>query len=670
MAPPRMSSDRLQPALLLARPLTIAGLLSLAVITLSDRGTSLMYAAPWSNLYWLTLVLPPALLLLRLGGKIPLRFPATSWLIWFIATAATLIAAAGFSPYRGPCLLWTALPLAGLVIFLLVHDWLAARSENRNRLAGFQTVAGGLIMLASIGYWLVDVAGLTRTQIFSAELFAMRNPHPLGHANYTAGLALLSLPWLLRATFHQRGLARLVALAATGLGLLALFMSGSRGGLLGLGALGVAAIFMAKLKWKRFLLFAGLVVAAAGLLAVANPRIRAMLGPRDPSAEPNISTVQRAAMLDAGLAMGIARPLLGWGPGSTPLAFPRFRQQLEGGAENVLQLHNTPVEILAGTGLAGWLASVFFLGLAYRSRAQAPVAAITLAGYAVFSLTDYQLDVPVFVFALAVLAAQLAPPGQAPASSRLRIGLALTAIATVILIAVLGQHDPTPQLNTEALILARDPTQSAQAIALLNQSLALNPDQEIAHFNLGWLLVVPDPPGAEKHFREAMRLVPDKGGVYFGIGLARLNQGNHTGAARALALECLNEPPFLASPWWKVPEISAEREATAAIFAQLATQAANTRPTEGWVRRQALQLAGLAPRLGLVSPGPEKNYRRERIGYPVLVRNQDIPPPVDLYDVREDPRFAASVPFPLPHKGWLPSPLLHMLLDDTLPSDK
>jgi hypothetical protein len=65
-------------------------------------------------------------------------------------------------------------------------------------------------------------------------------------------------------------------------------------------------------------------------------------------------------------------------------------------------------------------------------------------------------------------------------------------------------------------------------------------------------------------------------------------------------------------------------------------------------------LLTLAPRLGVVSPGPEKAYRRDRIAYPVLMRNSDLPVPTDLYDVREDPRFPASVPFTLPSKGWRP----------------
>ena len=64
-------------------------------------------------------------------------------------------------------------------------------------------------------------------------------------------------------------------------------------------------------------------------------------------------------------------------------------------------------------------------------------------------------------------------------------------------------------------------------------SVVLNPDQEIAHFNLGWLLLAPDPVVAEKHLLAAAHLVPDKGGVYFGLGLARLNQGRiATGSQR------------------------------------------------------------------------------------------------------------------------------------------
>jgi hypothetical protein len=369
-------------------------------------------------------------------------------------------------------------------------------------------------------------------------------------------------------------------------------------------------------------------------------------------------------MFAGGVRMGADRPLLGWGPGTTPLAYPRYRAILDGGVENALQLHSTPVQLWAETGAAGLLVALLFCGLAAWNWRRAPTAAATLAGYGVFALTDHQLDVPVFAAALAALAALLATPAAVPTAPRLRLGVILVLFAAGGLIVGLGTRDRGPLLNAAALGLAPDPAQHDRAVALLNRSLALNPDQEIAHFNLGWLLLVPDPAAAEQHFLAAAHLVPDKGGVYFGLGLARLNQGNRAAAARAFALECVNDPRFLASPWWTVPAIAALRDEAAAEYRRmLAPRAPPPMTNRPWVEKQAAMLATLAPRLGQVSPGPELHYRRERLGYPVLMRNLDLAPPLDLYDVREDPRFPASVSFPLPDKGWLPAPVLLKLLD-------
>lgn len=668
--PTRMRPAVSDPTLPFVRILGFGGMFSLAAITLVDRGATRMYATPWTLLYWSTLAAPLLILVLRAWSlRSPLRLPAWPWLALVSAGMALVLAAALASPYRAQSLLQAAPSLAGMAVFLLLYDWLQVDPPRHQlRLEQYWAGAAAVLALASFCHWLADLGRLSHHELFSVALFEMRNPHPLGHSNYTAGLALLGLPWLVQAALRTQGRMRMGTWIIAGLMLLVLFTSGSRGGLLGLAALGIAALASARLGWKRFALLASLAIIAAGLLAFANPRIRAMLGPPDPAAEPNLSTVQRRAMFEAGVRMGADRPLLGWGPGTTPLAYPRYRAALTGGAENVLQLHSIPIEIWAGMGPAGLLACVVFLGLAFREWSRAPAAATALAGYAVFSLTDYQLDVPVFILALASLAAQLAPPAAEPATFRGRLGLAGAALAGAGLIAALGGRDRSPLLNAEALALARDSAQKPRAIALLNASLALNPDQEIAHFNLGWLLVVQDPAAAEKHFRAAARLVPDKGGVYFGLGLALLNQGHAAAAAQAFALECLNDPLFLASPWWKEPAIAAQREAAQAACAAFAAQARSALPPGTWAARQAGLIASLSPQLGLVSPGPELTYRRERTGYPVLMRNLDLPPPTDLFDVREDPRFAARLPFPLPRKGWLPSPLLLKLFDAPLPA--
>jgi O-antigen ligase len=659
-----MSHVRPQPIAVLVRVFAVAGLLGLAGITLADRGTSVMYALPGSLFYWAAVLAPALILVVRAGlAPEPLRLPERPWLWLIAASAVVLIGSALTSPYRQSCLQWTALPLSALAVFLLMYDWRHSAPDNDERFARYAAITGGVLMMASTGYWVADVIGFTRAEFFSATLFEMRNPHPLGHSNYTAGLALLSLPWLFLAGIRRRGLPRLLALTGTGLALLALFTSGSRGGLVGLAALGVAGLAAAQMGWRRFALLAGAAVLAAGVLAVANPRVRALLGPVDPLAEPNASTVQRHAMLQAGLHLGADRPLLGWGLGTTPLVYPRYRATLEGGAENILQLHSTPVEIWAGLGGAGLLLLGAFSGLVFLSWRRAPAAAATLAGYGVFALTDFQLDVPIFAFACVALAAQLAAPESAAASARIRLGLAAAVLAVMGLILALCGHDRTPELNSRALGMGSDPGSHAQAVALLRESLALNPDQEIAHFNLGWLLLVTEPAAAELHFRAALRLVPDKGGAYFGLGLAALNQGHVHVASEAFALECLNDPRFLASPWWHEPAIAAQRDAATAAFTRLAQAAITELPAATWAAQQAGRLLELAPRLGSVSAGPELNYRRERTGYPVLMRNHNLPPLVDLYIVREDPRFPASVPGALPPKGWLPSPLLLKLLD-------
>ena len=76
-------------------------------------------------------------------------------------------------------------------------------------------------------------------------------------------------------------------------------------------------------------------------------------------------------------------------------------------------------------------------------------------------------------------------------------------------------------------------------------------------------------------------------------------------------------------------------------------------------------IAGL---LGRVPAGPERVYRRERTGYPVLMRNLDLPTPLDLYDVRESAAPASTdAAASLPPKGWLPSPLLLKLLAGPVP---
>ncbi len=642
--------SRLASSASLTRICTLLGLATLAALTLAPNGATRMYAWPWSAGFWVMHAAAAGAFLARLLDRDrPLNLPARPWLFVTGASALVVIASALASPYRGTAVLGAATPLAALLVFLLAHDWLAANpAAHPERFARAAAWAALAFCLVSTALWLADIARFLPAENVFHVIAVLRNPHPLGHSNYTAGLLLLALPWLAHAALQATGRARLSWSLATALALALLLISGSRGGLLGLGALGLWLILTHPGSKRTRLALLGCGAFALIAIAFTLPRTRALLLQRG-STPATESDIQRAAMLRAGTLLGRDRPALGWGPNTTPLAYPRVRQFLNGGAENVLQLHNTPIQLFAEYGAAGLLCAGACLVLLWRARVQHPTAAAALVGYAAFALTDWQLDVPVFAFAVAAFAALLSMAKTTPAPRSSLLPLSLSLAAAIALIATFGQRDPAPALNIRALALARDPAHADEAIALLRQSLALNPAQEIAHFNLGWLLVVRDPAVAETHFLAAAHLVPDKGGVYFGLALARLNQGHSP--VRALALECLNDPAFLASPWWSEPSIASQRTATIAELSAIATRIPVSAALTG-----VLAFAQ-AP---LLTANTERIYRRERTGYPVLMRNLDLPAPTDVFDVREP---IAPPTAPLPKKGWLPAPLLIGQLD-------
>ena len=130
-------------------------------------------------------------------------------------------------------------------------------------------------------------------------------------------------------------------------------------------------------------------------------------------------------------------------------------------------------------------------------------------------------------------------------------------------------------------------------------------------------------------------------------------------AARAFALECLNDPRFAFSPWWREPGLFAQRVPAMHAFAVL-----RARPDVGALSG-ALSLD--AEQIGSFQTGEERHSRRTRTGYPVLMRNLDLAAPTDLYDVRE-PATPPATATALPAKGWLPAPLLRRLLEETVPA--
>ncbi len=193
------------------------------------------------------------------------------------------------------------------------------------------------------------------------------------------------------------------------------------------------------------------------------------------------------------------------------------------------------------------------------------------------------------------------------------------------------------------------------AIAELQASLRTNPDLEYAHYNLGWLLLDRAPAEAAAHFLAAARLAPQRGEVYFGLGLARLFANDTAGAQRAFATECLNDPSFAWSPLWFEGPLAAQRSA----ILQLAASA----PLPPGPAADALRhaWADTSPDASAAAH-PGAPFRRLRTGYGVLLGHPDGPPPVDV-NVQTALQLPPSLATRLPSKGWLRGDLLLDFLD-------
>ncbi|MEO6004592.1 MAG: O-antigen ligase family protein [Opitutus sp.] len=724
-----MTATRPATTRLLSRILGVGSLLSVLILTLIDRGATRAYATPWIYLFWFAHVAPLLALSLRALPSSPrLQLPSRSWCMLIAVSASAVLLSALASPYRGSSLLAALTPLAGLAAFLLIHDAAQTSIERcRDFMLRWLSYACLVILVVSLGRWAVGIVG-AGTYRSLGELVSHRNDFPLGHPHYTAGLALLIMPWFGYRAWRTAHLARAGWIVALLLALIMLVTSGGRGGLIGGASLAVLALVNARVHRRTLVLLSLLALTAVAALAYAHPRSRAFLtGFRAQSSALATSDTHRA-LTTAGWSIGRERPLFGWGAGSTPLVYPRFRATLEAGVENTLQLHSTPVQLWAEFGFVGVTCLLGFAFLMGRERQAGGLprqplstpAFLSLASYGAFALTDAQLDVPIFTLAVATCAALMAGPHPQTASSlalevgrtlrvsrdRTRLGgdaspylssasfrLGISALLVLLLVGFFGHRDPTPELNLRALALADNPARTSEAIDLLNRSLALNPDQEIAQFNLGWLLLVHDPVGAAKQFEAAAHLVPHRGGVYLGLALARLAQQptDEKGAIDALALECLNDAEFLISPRWRQPELNRYRDATLTTLHRFTGIVASRLPKNPPAQREANYISALAEWLeGRSSIGEMlrvsftpgrvtyfaarptvppwqsakvNTYHRERSDYPGLMRNPDLPTPVDLYTTQQNSLATTELAGFFPSKSWLPAPVLIELLD-------
>lgn len=292
----------------------------------------------------------------------------------------------------------------------------SARGEHVERLGrGAMFIAGLWCVYALLKWYFVSVVPAGEAQAtanrLAGETWLTGNRWPamvvpIGHANYTSGIGVILSPIFagLAASGKQGRGWRFLWLVFAGLALALIVAGGSRAGLLapavacaGWLALAPASLITPRRK-LQFFAAGGVLMAGAVML---HPHFRAWL------ADPGMiaySDLVRRDYVQGCWAMFLERPLTGWGAGALPANFPPFNPP---GGEFVscYHAHTTPMQWLAEFGAGGVILFAAIGGLCLAAvrrvsrltEGSGPVITglvLAAAGYAVFSLFDYQTNIP------------------------------------------------------------------------------------------------------------------------------------------------------------------------------------------------------------------------------------------------------------------------------------
>jgi len=570
--------------------------------------------------------------------------------------------------------------LSYIIILYVVVNWLRHHPPLKNRLWQSIVISGTLTHLVSVCFWRPSLEMWSGDDFFSA----IRNPFPLGHHNFVGGYCLLMLPLTVGLTYAQRSKWQhsqrqyrwhWIGYGAIALNLFALYISGSRGALMGAVTVGMVVFPLycfhrRPQKLRHWLLIAIALLVAVGAL-LSNPRVRSLVA-FNPSSTAAISIQQigdgpakdRLFMLQAGRQILKDYPLLGAGPGNLSRVYNRYRPiDAGGGLELVQQLHNTPAQILAELGIVG-LASyglllmwVVKIGTSLHKKIKRKIKSsqdkillysisASWLGYAVSSLTDYQLEnigiastLLLTIALFAVLADEhLGEPSPPVFPFRIRrlVSLALLLVFSLMIqswarvdAALYLHHAAQKNANSfdyatadaqwmkAAELMPSDPTYAAlsseqlidieknaanennklkmreAAIASLKIALKAAPNDPWFHQNLATLLLGEAPQQAQQHLHQTISLFPrSPHHTYYTLGRSYLNQNKQTEAIAAFTLESLVNPRFLSSSLWQTEPflelLPAVLDKTLSTQQTILSRTASDSSQHTWLQRQML----------------------------------------------------------------------------------
>jgi O-antigen ligase len=221
--------------------------------------------------------------------------------------------------------------------------------------------------------------------------------------DHYAGLMemLVPIPLAISMSHLSRGGKRVLVGFCAVLMATTIFLSGSRGGMITfvLEMVLLAALILGKRRGPRVLLgYAAICIFILALISFSSRgQVMARIGDLSPGIRPQITKDS--------LRMFLKRPILGWGLGTFPTVYPRYRSFYTNLFVN--EAHNDYAQLLAEMGLLGFTLAVCFLAGMYHRGLSASRrwqnhwdgtvslgALIGCTGILLHSFVDFNLQIP------------------------------------------------------------------------------------------------------------------------------------------------------------------------------------------------------------------------------------------------------------------------------------
>jgi putative inorganic carbon (HCO3(-)) transporter len=393
--------------------------------------------------------------------------------------------------------------------------------------------------------------------------------------NVFAGFLMLVIPLSISALLAARsGVVRILSVYAVATLLIALILTGSRGGWL---AFLLSAVVFGPLLGAAFgrprqgALAALAAVAALAGLAIALPPLRVRLltsfSAQEHSNRFRLLTWKSAAWMAAD------RPVVGFGPGSFELAFPRYAI---GGYTRMA--HENYLQVAAETGFPGlaafaWLLGAFVFAAARaltsaQSREDALVTAACLSGVAAFTFHSF-LDYGWFIGAIACtvwflmgLAMDAARESKETRRKPVRMspGAAWATVAALTAVGLALESIPVrafaAQIDENECLRLVEQGLNEAAADRCRAAVKMDPWNARYRKQLAWLLPFQE---AEKQMKQAVMLEPTQPAHRAALAQLYRNMSNNAEALKLLK-EAISLHPHYTSAYMQIGDIELTRQ--------------------------------------------------------------------------------------------------------------